>query len=274
MKLVTKTGSNLEVDMSKFDGDLRISSQEKNNLWYIHRDDLFVKDIVLIINDKRKKITQNTEEHDLPTHDLYIYIKDSKTPFKIENLNKENVKISISESTGYEFELNIEHKDINFYVKEEYIAGLVLKSKKLENEEVQENKLLVSLENHENLIEIENNQTIKKIQRANELIIYAKSLKEEAYFKNVKSFWLNKNIETGKYNYVIGLKNNKKIYLKNKNKINYNYEDEILKIEIEDDSIIYSTYSSEIDYIKPFEKNTSNAEKTGNQSNKMYIKDI
>ena len=70
------------------------------------------------------------------------------------------------------------------------------------------------------------------------------------------------------------MKNNKKIYLKNKNKINYYCEDELLKISIKDDSIIYSAYSSEIDYIKPFEKNASNAEKTSAKSNKMYIKDI
>tara|TARA_Y100000588_G_scaffold151755_1_gene165765 strand:+ start:1446 stop:2270 length:825 start_codon:yes stop_codon:yes gene_type:complete len=274
MKLITKTGSHLEVDMSKLDDDLRITSQKKNNLWCINREELFIKDIVLILNDKRKKITKNLEEENIPTHDLYIYLKDAKNPFKIENINKENIEISISENTDYDFELKFSHKDINFYVKEEYITGLVLKSKKLETEEFKDNKLFISLENYEKLIEIENNQSIKKIQRESELIIYANSLKEEAYFKNVKSFWLNKNIETGNFNYVIGLKNNKKIYLKNKNKINYHYEDELLKIDIKDESIIYSAYSSEIDYIRPFEKNAPNAEKTSDQSNKMYIKDI
>mgnify|MGYP001042518648 FL=1 len=273
MKLITKTGSHLEVDMSKLDDDLRITSQ-KNNLWCINRENLFIKDIVLILNDKRKKITKDLENGNLPTHDLYIYLKDNKNPFKIENINKENIEINISESTNYDFDLKISHKDINFYVKEEYITGLVLKSKKLETEEFKDNKLFISLENYEKLIEIENNQAIKKIQRESELIIYANSLKKEAYFKNVKSFWLNKNINTGNFNYVIGLKNNKKIYLKNKNKINYYCEDELLKISIKDDSIIYSAYSSEIDYIKPFEKNASNAEKTSAKSNKMYIKDI
>lgn len=273
MKLITKTGSQLNIDMSKLDDNLRITSQ-KNNLWCVNRKDLFIKDIVLILNDKRKQITKNLKEEQLPTHDLYIYIKDSKSPIKIENISKEYLKINISENTNYDFELEIQHEDINFYIKEEYISGLILKSKKLKNEEEKNNKLFVSLENYENLIEIENNDVIKKIQKKSELILFANSLKEEAYFKNVRSFWLNKNINTGNFNYVIGLKNNKKIYLKNKNKINYNYENEELKININDDSIIYTTYYSDIDYIKKIEKNESIVGKTSDQANKMYIKDI
>lgn len=273
MKLITKNGSQLNVDMFELSSNLNINLQ-KDNLWCVNREDLFIKDIVLILNDKRKEITKNLKEEKLPTHDLYIYIKDSKNPIKIESINKEYLKINISENTNYDFELEIKHEDINFYVKEEYISALILKSKKLENKEEKNNKLFVSLENYENLIEIENNESIKKITKKSEIILFTNSLKEEAYFKNVRSFWLNKKINTGDFNYVVGLKNNKKIYLKNKNKINYNYENEKLKIDMKDDSIIYAAYCSDIDYIKLIEKNSLSTGKTRNKNNKVYLKDI
>ena len=221
MKIVTKSGSQLEFDINNLKEDLKIQSSEINELWFINTEGLLVKDIVLLVNDRRKIESKIYQETDIPKHNIYFYLKDSKQPVIIENINKEDINIKISEKTNYEFEIEVKTKDLNFYIKEEYITGVIIKSKEISDINENNNKLYVSLENYDSLLEIEDNEKLQKIDTEKELIIYSRSKKQECYFRNVISFWLNKKIKTGKYNYLICLKNNKKIKLKNKQNINY-----------------------------------------------------
>lgn len=275
MKIVTKSGSQLEFDIKKLKEDLKIQASDINDLWFINVNGLLVKDIVLLVNDRRKVEKIPYQETDIHKHDVLIYLKDSKKPIIIENIDKEDINIKISENTNYEFDIKFKTENVNFYLKEEYITGIVIKSKESSDVNVNNNKLYVSLSNYDDLIEIEDNEKLQKIDTEKDLIIHSKSDKQECYFRNVSSFWLNKKIKTGNHNYIICLKNNKKIILKNKEKINYTYDKKKgLILNIKDSSIVCAAYSTDIDYIKSFENHIEKGVSKDSPKNKSYIKDI
>jgi hypothetical protein len=274
MKIVTNKGAYLELDINEFEDDLTINTSKYNNLWFIKQDKLIIKDIISVLNDQRNFFAPKYKEEGERV-DVFIYFKNSEKTLKIENVNRANVKIKISEKTNFQFQIKINEDDLNFYIKEEYISGIVIKAKDYKENIIKGNELFILLKDSVKFIKLENVETKKQINAGSQLIIFASNNQKEIYFINLIAFWLNKKEKTGNYNYVIGYKNNNKIILKNKNKIEYEYTKSAgIKLDINDDSITYITSCSDIDYIKQTKSHTKQEVSSIKSKNKLIIKDI